>query len=78
MMYYNLILSIVLFFLLFLLLEGHSWLKNSLGTEYCWAVLLFLLALIYTIDLVQGWHLMPNPAAIFAKLKPLSDLLETI
>ncbi|HBK53196.1 hypothetical protein [Syntrophomonas wolfei] len=77
-MYYNLILSIVLFFLLFLLREGRSWLKNPLGIEYCCAVLLFLLSLAYTLDLVQGWHLMPNPGAIFAKLKPLSDLLEII
>lgn len=78
MIYYNLILNIVLFFLLFLLLEGRSWLKNPLGIEYCCAVLLFLLSLAYTIDLVQGWHLMPNPGTIFEKLKPLSDALESI
>lgn len=77
-MYYYLFLSLASFFLLFLLLEGRRILENPWRAEYGYALLLFLLSFAYAADLAQDWHLLPNPAALFAKLKPLSDLLENI
>ncbi len=77
-MYYYLFISLASFFLLFLLMEGRNILKNPWRAEYGYALLLFLLSFAYTVDLAQGWHLLPNPTTLFAKLQPLADLLENI
>lgn len=71
------IIYIMLIFIgLFIILEASPLLKQNMIKELIAASLLLLLALSYGTDLAMDWMRLPNPRALIAVVKPISQAFE--
>ena len=68
----------LLFILLFAVLEVKPLIKKRMFRELVAASLLLLLALNYGTDLAMDWMKLPNPRAMITVIKPLSQSFEKL
>ncbi|CFX10293.1 Uncharacterized [Syntrophomonas zehnderi OL-4] len=69
---------VLLFMLLFTVFQVRTLLKSQAYKELIVAVVLFLLAGLYGLDIAFNWHYLPNPNALIYVLEPVSQALETL
>lgn len=72
----SLILPLILFTILFILLEAKSLFQRRAFKKLIVASLLLTLALFYGMDYALGWQILPNPNMLLTILKPVSESVD--
>lgn len=72
----SLILPLILFTILFILLEAKSLFQRRAFKKLIITSLLLTLALFYGMDYALGWQILPNPNMLLTILKPVSESVD--
>ncbi len=70
---FSLIYVLLLFTILFILLECKDLLKKRRWKEFTVSAVILLLAIVYGADYAMEWMLLPNPNWLLKILKPISE-----
>lgn len=73
---FTLVYSLIIFSLLFFLLEGKPLIKKQLWKELMVSAFFLTVALSYGLEFAMNWNVLPNPNHLLLIVKPISDAFE--